>query len=75
MARCSMASCLNMGKVESPLGAFGVNEIAETLAYCADSPLCLAIGLVMMSGNHVVINFYISHDLDPGAGGGLGVSI
>jgi len=64
-----------MGKVASPLGAFGVNESAEALAYCSDSAFCLAIGLVMISGSHVEINFDISHELHPEVGGELGVSI
>jgi len=55
--------------VANPLGAFGVNEITEALAYCSDSAFCLAIGLVMISGSHVEINFYISHELHPEAGG------
>jgi len=64
-----------MGKVASPLGAFGINEVAEALAYSSDSAFCLAIGLVMMSGRHVEVNFHISHELHPEAGGELGVSI
>ena len=64
-----------MGKVASPLGAFGVNEISKALAYCSDSAFCLAIGLVKISGGHVEINFYISHELHPEVGGELGVSI
>jgi len=64
-----------MGKVASPLGAFGINKIAEALGYCSDSAFCLAIGLVMISGSHVEINFDISHELHPEAGGELGVSI
>ena len=51
-----------MGKVASPLGVCGVNESVEALVYCADSAFCLAIGLVMISGTHVEINFDISHD-------------
>jgi len=64
-----------MGKVVSPLVTFGVNEVAEALAYRSDSAFCLAIGLVMISGSHVEINFYISHELHPEAGGEFGVSI
>jgi len=64
-----------MGKMASPHGAIGVNKIVESLAYCSDSAFCLAIGLVMISGSHVEINFYISHELHPEAGGELGVSI
>jgi len=64
-----------MGKIATPLGTFGINEIAEALAYCSDSEFCLAIGLVMISGSHVEINFDISHELHPEAGGQLGVSI
>jgi len=64
-----------MGKMGSPLGAFGVNEIAEALAYCSDSAFCLAIGLLMISRTHVEINFDISHELHPEAGGELGISI
>jgi len=64
-----------MRKVASPVGAFGVNEIAEALAYCSDSEFCLAFGLVRISGSHVEINFYFSHELHPEVGGDLGVSI
>ena len=55
--------------MSSPLGALGVNEIAEALAYCSDWEFCFALGLVMMSGRHVEINFNISHELHPAAGG------
>jgi len=61
--------------VASPLGAFGVKEIAEAFPYCSHSAFCLAIGLVMISGSHVEINFHISQELHAEAGGGLGVSI
>jgi len=64
-----------MGKVASPLGAFGENTFAEALADCSDSGFFLAIGLVMISGRHVEINFYISHELHPEVGCKLGVSI
>jgi len=64
-----------MGKVASPLSAFGVNEITEALVYCSDSAFCLAFALVMISGSHVEINFDISHELHPQAGDELGVSI
>jgi len=64
-----------MGKVTSPLSALGVYEIAKTLAYYANSAFCLVIGLVMISGSHLVINFYIGYELHPEAGGELGVSI
>jgi len=75
MARRSIASCLKMGKVTSPLAAIGVNEIAETLGYCSDSVFCLAIALVMMGSSHIEITFDISHELHPAAGAELGVSI
>jgi len=64
-----------VGKVACPLGASGINEVAEALAYRSDSAFCLAIGLVMISGSHVEINFYISHELHPEARGELRVSI
>jgi len=64
-----------MGKVASSLGAFGVNAIGEALVYSSDSVFCLAIGLVMISGSHVEINFDNSYELHPEAGGELGVSI
>jgi len=35
--------------VATPLGTFGVNEIAEALAYYSDSAFCLAIGLVIIA--------------------------
>jgi len=59
----------------SPLGAFGVNEIAEALAFCSDSAFCLVICLVMITGSHVEINLDISHELHPEVGGELGVPI
>jgi len=61
--------------VTSQLGSFGANEIAVALAYCSDPASCLAIGLGMVSGSYVGINFYNSHELHPEAGGELGVSI
>jgi len=64
-----------MGKVASQHPPFGVNEIGEAMAYCSDSALCLAIGLGMITGSQVEINFDISHELHPEAGGELGVSI
>jgi len=64
-----------VGTVVSPLGAFGINEVAEALAYCFDYVFSLAIGLLMISGSHVEINFDISHGLHTEARGELRVSI
>jgi len=64
-----------MGNVASPLGAFGVDEIAEALAYCSDSAFFLAIGLVMISSSPIEINFDISHEWHPEGGGELAVFI
>jgi len=64
-----------MGKVACPLGAFGINQVAEALVYRSDSAFCLAIGLVMISGSHVEINFDISHELHPEVRDELGVCI
>ena len=58
-------SCLNIGKVASALGAFGVNQIWEALGYCSHSAFRFAIDQVMISGTHVGIHFDISHELYP----------
>ena len=50
-----------MREVASPLGAFGVNIVAEGLADSPYSAFSLAIGLVMVSGGHVEINFDVGH--------------
>jgi len=63
-----------MWEVVSPLGAFGINAIAEALANCFHSAFRLASGLVILSGSHVEINFGVSPELHPEAGGELGVS-
>ena len=42
-----------MREVASPLGAFGVNIVAETLADGPYSAFGLAISLMMVSGGHV----------------------
>jgi len=70
-----MDSGSNIGNVASPLGALGVNEVVEAFVYCSDFAFCLPIGLVMLSGSHVEINFDISHELNSKARGALGVSI
>ena len=64
-----------MREVTSPLGAFGVNIVAEASADGPDSAFCLAIGLVMVSGGHVEINLDVGHKLLPKAGGKSGISI
>ena len=64
-----------MREVTSLLGAFGVKIVAETLADGPDSAFCLAIGLVMVSGGHVEINFDVGHKLLPEAGGESGISM
>ena len=64
-----------MSEVTSPLGTFGVNIVAETLADGPDSATSFAIGLVMVSRGHVEINLDISHKLLPKAGGETRVSI
>ena len=50
-----------MREVASPLGAFGVNIVAEALADIPCSALSLAIGLVMVGGGHVKINLDVGH--------------
>ena len=50
-----------MREVASPLGAFGVNIVAEELADGPYFAFSLAIGLVMVSGGHVEINLDIGH--------------
>ena len=47
----------------------------KALADSPDSALCLAIGLVMVSGSHVKMNLNVGHKLHPKAGGQSGVSI
>ena len=59
----------------NPLGSFGTDIVAETLADGSDSALCLAIGLVIVSGSHVEINIDVGHKLHPEAGGELGISV
>ena len=56
-----------MGKVANPFGAFRTDIVAEALADGSDSALCLAIGLVMVSGSHVEINLDVGHKLHPEA--------
>ena len=50
-----------MREMTSPLGTFGVNIVAKTLADGPDSAFSLAIGLVMLSGGHVEINLDVGH--------------
>ena len=64
-----------MREVASQFGAFGVNIVAKALADGPYSAFCLAIGLVMVSGGHVEINFDVGYKLLPKAGGESGVSI
>ena len=64
-----------MRKVANPFGAFRTNIVVEALADGCDSALCLAIGLVIVSGSHVEINLDVGHKLHPEAGGELGISI
>ena len=64
-----------MRTVASLLGSFGVNIVAKALANGSDSALSLAIGLVLVSGSHVEINFDVGHKLLPKAGGESGISI
>ena len=64
-----------MRKMASLLGAFRVNEIAEALLSRSDSVFCLPIGLVIISGCHIQINFSITHEYHPEVEGHLGVSI
>ena len=64
-----------MREVASPLGAFGVNIVAKTLADGPDSAFSLALGLVMVSGGHVEINLDVCHKLLQKAGGESRVSI
>ena len=64
-----------MWEVVDPLGAFRADIVAEALADSSDSALCLAIGLVMVSGSHVEINLDVGHKLHPEAGCEPGVSI
>ena len=56
-----------MGKMADPFGTFRTDIVAETLADASDSALCLAIGLVMVSGSHVEINLDVGHKLNPEA--------
>ena len=64
-----------MREVTSPVGAFGVNIVAESLADGPDSAFCLAIGLVMVSGGHVEINLDVGHKLFPTTRGESRISI
>ena len=64
-----------MGKVANPFGAFRADIVAEALADGSDSALCLAIGLMMVSGSHVEIYFDVGHKLHPESGGEPGISI
>ena len=64
-----------MREVADPFGTFRTNIVAKALADSSDSALCLAIGLVMVSGSHVEINLDVGHKLHPEAGGELGISI
>jgi len=75
IARSSIYSSLTMRKMASLLGAFRVNEIAEALLSRSDSVFCLPIGLVIISGCHIQINFSITHEYHPEVEGHLGVSI
>ena len=75
VARGGIDSCLNMSEVASPLGALGVNIVAEALAEGPYSAFSLAIGLVMVSSGHVEINLNIGHKLLPKAGGESRISI
>ena len=68
-------SCLDVRKVASPFGAFGVDEVAEALADGPNPSFSLAIGVVMIGRGHIEINFDVGHELHPEAGGELGVSI
>ena len=64
-----------MRKVASPFGSLEVNILAKALEDGPYSVFSLAIGLVMVSGGHVEINFDVGHRLLPKAGGESGVSI
>ena len=64
-----------MREVAEPFSSFGADIISQVWAEGSDSGLCLAIGLVMVSGSHVVIKLEIGHKLHPEAGGELGISI
>ena len=75
VTRSGIDSCLNMRKVASPFGSFRVNIVAKALGDGSDSSFSLAIGLVMVSGSHVEINFDIGHKLSPEGGGEPGVSV
>ena len=64
-----------MREVTSPLGALGVNIVAEALADGPDSAFSLAIGLVMVRGGHVEVNLDVDHKLLPKARGESRISI
>ena len=64
-----------MRKVASPFGSFGVNTVVKALADGSDASFSLAIGLVMVSGSHVEINFDVGNKLLPKIGGQPGGSI
>ena len=64
-----------MREVADPFGAFRTEIVAEALAESSDSALCLAIGLMMVSGSHVEINLDVGHKLHPESGGEPGISI
>ena len=75
VSRSGIGGCLDMRKVASPLCFFGVNIVVKALADSSDSGFCLAIGLVMVRGSQVEINFGVIYKLLPKAGGEPGVSI
>ena len=64
-----------MREVASPLGALGVNIVAEALEDGPYSMFSFAIGLVRVSGGHVKINLDVGHKLLPKARGESRVSI
>ena len=64
-----------MREVACPLGALGVNIVAEALADGPYSAFSLAIGLVVVCGGHVEINLDVGHKLLPKAGGESRISI
>ena len=71
----NIESCLNIREVADPLGAFRIDIVVEPLADGADSTVCLAIGLMIVSGSHNEINLDVGHKLHPEAGGELGITI
>ena len=54
---------MNMREVADPFGAFRADIVAESLADSSDSALCLAIGLVMVSGTSA--KKYLAPDAQP----------